>query len=300
MLVTIRENITLKPYTIFKIGGAANYFIEAKNKEDFLGALRWAEERREKVFILGAGSNVLVSDDGFDGLVIKNEAKNLEVGLRTGNPTSLIAESGVSMAEVVRKSVEAGLSGFEWAIGIPGTIGGSVRGNAGCFGKEMKDVVESVEVFDLKSGERSTLSARHCLFGYRDSVFKQQPELIILSALLKLQGGDPNKNPDKSRELVMEYTKKRIAEQDIGVECAGCIFKNPAPEIPAGRLIDSAGLKGKRIGQAMVSEKHANYFINLGNASARDVKKLIEFVKQKVFEKYNVHLEEEIQYVGDF
>lgn len=298
MRLTIQENVLLAPYTYFKIGGPARFFVRVENMQELEEALLFAETKNLPVFFLAGGSNILVADRGFDGLVIKMNIGGIE---RDGK--KLLVGAGVPMAEVVRKSVELGLSGFEWAIGIPGTIGGSVRGNAGCFGQEMKDVIERVTVLKKNSQgtrEKCEISNGECEFAYRDSIFKRYPEWVILSATLVLREG----NSLQSQELVKEYTKKRVWEQDIGAKCAGCIFKNPAHNgrviMRAGELIDNLGLKGYRVGQAMVSEKHANYFINLGGASAYDAKKLIEFVKKKIFEKHNIRLEEEIQYVGDF
>ncbi|MBI2507255.1 MAG: UDP-N-acetylmuramate dehydrogenase [Candidatus Niyogibacteria bacterium] len=274
---------------------------------------------------MGAGSNVLVSDKGFDGLVIKNRANSISVDF--GSPQTklyaeaglaapkLYAEAGAQMARVVAESVKAGLAGFEWAIGIPGTIGGSVRGNAGCFGSEMKDVIESVEVFDSEASKSYQLKAKSCEFGYRHSIFKHNPDLIILSTTLKLRAGDSK----KSQSIIAEYAKKRALSQDIGQKCAGCIFKNvewsrkdihksdlcmrfselrqfsDKPNIPAAFLIDQLGLKGKQIGGAKISGRHANYFINIGGATAEDVLTLITIAKEKVQNHYGVFLETEIQ-----
>lgn len=298
MKLAVQENVLLAPHTYFKIGGPARFFVRVESAQELEEALLFAETKKLPIFLLAGGSNILVSDDGFSGLVIK-----MNIGGIEHDGKKLLVGAGVPMAEVVRKSVELGLSGFEWAIGIPGTIGGSVRGNAGCFGQEMKDVVEHVTVLKKNSQVsrgKCEISNAECEFAYRDSIFKRYREWVILSATLMLQEG----NSLQSQELIKEYTKKRVWEQDIGAKCAGCIFKNLTRNdgviMRAGELIDKIGLKGYSIGQAMVSEKHANYFINLGGASAYDVKKLIEFVKKKIFEKYNIHLEEEIQYVGDF
>ncbi|OGZ46048.1 MAG: UDP-N-acetylenolpyruvoylglucosamine reductase [Candidatus Ryanbacteria bacterium RIFCSPHIGHO2_01_FULL_48_27] len=330
-MLDIREQVSLKDHTVFKIGGPAKYFCEAKTAEELKDALAWARGSALPFFVLGAGSNVLVSDNEFEGLVIKNKATNIkinplgypvakwgveaEAGLA---PQKLYAEAGAQMARVVAESVKAGLSGFEWAIGIPGTIGGSVRGNAGCFGSEMKDVIESVEVFDFLDAKRRTLEAGECNFGYRHSVFKEKPNLIVLSATLRFAKGDPK----KSQGLIAEYSKKRLSSQDIGAKCAGCIFKNVEwsrkdvnkesllqkyPElkpfsgqksIPAGFLLDFLGLKGTKAGAVQISEKHANYFINLGGATAAEVIALINTAKEKIQNRYGISLEEEIQKIN--
>lgn len=313
----IKKDVPLKDHTVFKIGGAAKYFCEAKTAEELKKAVFWARETGEKFFVLGAGSNVLVSDKGFDGLVIKNKVASIKLG--HGVSKSMIeAEAGAQMARVVAESVKAGLAGFEWAIGIPGTIGGSVRGNAGCFGSETKDVIESVEVFDFLDAKRRTLEAGECNFGYRHSVFKEKPNLIVLSATLRFAKGDPK----KSQGLIAEYSKKRLSSQDIGAKCAGCIFKNVEwsrkdvnkesllqkyPElkpfsgqksIPAGFLLDFLGLKGTKAGAVQISEKHANYFINLGGATAAEVIALINTAKEKIQNRYGISLEEEIQKIN--
>src|SRR3989344_2226436 len=330
-MLDIREQVSLKDHTVFKIGGPAKYFCEAKTAEELKDALAWARGSALPFFVLGAGSNVLVSDNEFEGLVIKNKATNIkinplgypvakwgveaEAGLA---PQKLYAEAGAQMARVVAESVKAGLAGFEWAIGIPGTIGGSVRGNAGCFGSETKDVIESVEVFDSERAISQKLDSRNCNFSYRHSVFKEKPNLIIISALLRLRVGDSK----KSQNLISEYSKKRAGTQDIGSKCAGCIFKNVEwsrkdvdkegllqkfPElkpflgqksIPAGFLLDFLGLKGLKMGRAQISEKHANYFINLGGASAKEIITLVNTAKEKVQNHYEILLEEEIQKIN--
>lgn len=285
-MVIIRENVPLAPYTYFKIGGPARFFTEAHNEEDLREALAFTHTHGVPFWILGGGSNVLIADEGLPGLVIRSMINDIGI-----DGEKITCGAGVAMARAVAASVERGLTGFEWAIGIPGTIGGSVRGNAGCFGGELKDVVESVEISDTKDTKHYTLNTKRCNFAYRESIFKHDPSLIILSATLKLKKGDP----EESRKLIARYAKERAEKQDIGEQCAGCIFKNPLPEKPAGRLIDTAGCKGMRVGNAMVSEKHANYFINCGGASSEDVLALAEQVKKRVQEVHGVALQEEIQ-----
>ena len=316
--VQIKENVLLAPYTVFKIGGPARWFCEVKSKEELIGAVNWARDAGVPFFILGAGSNILASDRGFPGLVIKINLRNLRKSDFPGKSDFLVAEAGVSMARVVNFAIENKLSGFEWGIGIPGTIGGSVFGNAGCYGSEIKDVVESVEILDIKKSFSTAYFSRHtyshvlskdfeiaqlnsqdCQFGYRDSIFKKHPEWIILGATLKLAPSDPQ----ASHAKVIEYTKKRAQTQDIGEKCAGCIFKNPIPAgaselaIAASYLIDKTGLKGRSVGKAMISPKHANYIVNNGGATADDVRALIELVKNEVQKAHGVLLEEEVRFI---
>ena len=168
--MNIQENIALFPYTYLKAGGPARFLVEIQTEDELREAVTWAQERQMQIAVLGAGSNVLVSDNGFDGLVIRMRLEKL---LYDGDTMSLGA--GVSMAQAAAFALRHNLSGFEWAIGIPGTVGGSVYGNAGCFGGEMKDAIESVEIFDTLNAKRSTLNPTQCGFGYRDSIFKKHP-----------------------------------------------------------------------------------------------------------------------------
>ncbi len=315
MPVNIQENIALAPHTIYKIGGPAKFFAEVRDSEELSEALNFAAEKNLPFFVLGAGSNMLVSDKGFDGLVIRMAGGGIKV-----DGERVIVDAGVMMASAVLKSAQAGLAGFEWGIGIPGTIGGSVRGNAGCFGGEMKDVVESIRVFDTGDLGKSDFQLLNsdCEFNYRDSVFKKHPEWIILSATLNLKKGDTKIIQENIKEITVERTQK----QDIGTKSCGCIFKNISwtrkdinkevllgrfpeleqfknqPNIPASFLIDQAGLKGRRVGHAFISPKHANYFVNDGGTTAEEVLMLIAMAKDTVRRKYGISLEEEIQYVG--
>lgn len=319
MAIEIRENVLLADFSVFKIGGPARFFTVVKSEDNLVEALGFAKERGLPIFVLGAGSNILVSDSGFDGLAIKMDLQDINFA----GSGKLVAGSGVSMARVVNESVKAGLTGFEWGIGIPGTIGGSVRGNAGCFGSEMKYVVEEVKIFDFGKSDFPgksdflTLNNRECQFAYRNSIFKKYPEWVIISAELKLSAG----NSDESRKKILEYTTHRSQTQDIGAKSAGCIFKNipwedvnekqvlfkeftdlqqflNRPTLPASYLIDQAGLKGKAVGNVYVSLKHANYIVNKGGGTAEEVMKLIALIKERVHTKYNIFLEEEIQLVG--
>lgn len=309
----IKQGILLAPYTIYKIGGLARFFAEVKSAKELQEAIEYAQRARAPFFILGAGSNVLISDRGFDGLIIRMAGGQLKVeGFR------LIVDAGVMMARAVLETARAGLTGFEWAIGVPGTIGGSVRGNAGCFGGEMKDVVESVEVFDARTATNYQLPTANCKFAYRDSIFKKCPEWIILSAVLNLEKGEP----EKIKEKIADITRGRGIKQDIGTQSCGCIFKNvpwaredsakekilaafpelrqfsEKPNIPASFLIDRAGLKNARVGSVFVSSKHANFFVNEGGGTAQEVMQLIEKTKDTIQKKYGIRLEEEIQSVG--
>ncbi|MBI2039356.1 MAG: UDP-N-acetylmuramate dehydrogenase [Candidatus Niyogibacteria bacterium] len=307
----IQENVELKPHTVFKIGGQARYFCEARTLEDLREAVHFARDKSAPFFLLGAGSNVLISDRGFGGVAIKMMLQNLSIsGMHVG------ADAGVSMARATAETIKAGLAGFEWAIGIPGTIGGSVRGNAGCYGKEMKDVLHSVRVFDAMTDELRVLSRRECHFGYRDSIFKKNPSWIVVSMNMYLESGVAQ----DSQKLVGKYSLRRRATQDIGAQCAGCMFKNvlwgavdkssltkkfpdlrefsASPVIPAAFLIDRLDLKGIKIRGATVSTRHANYFVNVDNSTAEDVMALVSLVKDRVHRTYGILLEEEVQFIS--
>lgn len=314
MAINIQQNIELAPFTLFKIGGPAAYYIEVENAVQMEEAVKWAVDKKVPFFILGAGSNSLVADAGYSGVVIRVAGGELQiVGDR------LYVDAGVMMARAVLTAARAGLAGFEWGIGIPGTLGGSVRGNAGCFGGEIKDVVERVRVLQLSSDIHIVeLENEQCDFGYRDSIFKQHSDWVILGATLKLREGDSAAIQARVREITLERTSK----QAIGTKCAGCVFKNIAwnsvgvdkavllkkfPElnefaeretIPTSYLIDHAGLKGTRVGRAMISDTHANFILNEGGASAFEIRTLIARVKEDVQKKYDLLPEEEIQYLG--
>ncbi|MBI3442539.1 MAG: UDP-N-acetylmuramate dehydrogenase [Candidatus Sungbacteria bacterium] len=313
MAMEVKENVPLAPYTIYKIGGPARFFVKASSADDVREALAFAAEKKLPFVIIGAGSNMLVSDRGFDGVAIRMAGGEVRL-----EGERLVCDAGVMMARAVLAAGKAGLAGFEWGIGVPGTIGGSVRGNAGCFGHEMKDAVERVEIFDVAKNENRIMQNPECEFGYRDSIFKKHPEWIILSATLKLKRG----NAALIQQEVQRITMERLAKQDIGTKCCGCIFKNTPwgredtdreklaarfPElaafagqshVPTSFLLDRAGLKGTRIGGAVVSPKHANFFINEGMASADDVRALIDRAKEEVRNKFGILIEEEIQYIG--
>lgn len=312
----VREAESMARHTTFKIGGPAEFFYEAKSVDDVAKAAKTVKEFGMAIFVFGGGSNTIVSDEGLKGLVIKITNRDFtiegsEVDAAAGAPTGLVS----------MRSVDAGLTGFEWAVGIPGTIGGGVRGNAGAAG-EMKDVVASVRA--LKDGEDRTLSNIECAFAYRSSIFKREPGWIVLSAVLKLKPlEDKTKGQERLRQLLLERKEK----QPIEYPCAGCIFTNWKPEtsgeletlrrsldlnpdeqipltaqgaVPAGWIIDRAQLKGMKVGHAMVSDKHGNFVINDGKARADDVVALIAAVKTRVRNMTHgvVQLQEEVEYVG--
>ncbi|MBI1984777.1 MAG: UDP-N-acetylmuramate dehydrogenase [Candidatus Wildermuthbacteria bacterium] len=301
----LKKDVALAPYTTFGIGGKARYFFPAKNKEDIVSALQFGKKARLPVFILGGGSNLLVSDRGFNGLVIKMDNKRYEA--RSQN---VYAEAGVLMSRLVNLTVKRGLKGFEWAGGLPGTLGGAIRGNAGAFGGETKDSVMSVQCID-GAGKTRELSARECGFSYRSSVFKRK-NWIVVSAQLKFSKG----NPADLRKTAQGCVKYREDRHPLNFGNAGSIFKNcdlkeippalldfvkpvvkrdPFPVVPVAFLISEAGLKGSCQGDAQVSEKHPNFIVNKGHATSKDVMRLIKKVKKVVMKRFHVPLEMEVQ-----
>jgi len=312
-MLKIKEKIPLKEYTTFKIGGPARYFFVAKNKEDLKNAILWAKKKKLPLFILGGGSNVLFSDNGFKGLVIKIQNSNLKIQ-NENSKFKIICGAGLPLMKLVFKSSEIGVTGLENLAGIPGTLGGAIWGNAGAFGREIGNLVEEVKVLDVGSWklEVKRLKNKDCKFGYRDSIFKRKKNLIILEATLKLKKGKRKEIEEKIKEIL----RLRKEKQPLEFPSAGSVFKNVPIEkvskrirekfrekikdgfLPAGVLIEAAGLKGVQIGGAKISEKHANFIVNVGNAKASDVKELIEKIKKEVKKKFKIQLEEEIKLVG--
>lgn len=308
------KNEPLFKHTTFRIGGRAKYFYEAEDNDDFIDAVTTAKKSGIPYFILGGGSNVLFSDDGFDGLVISRKDTSSTDGMVVdGN--IITVDSGVNLGELIRVSVELGLSGLEWAVGIPGTVGGAVRGNAGAYGGQMAEIVESVESLCFVDGGKVVTTMGEDLdFSYRDSIFKKHKECVIISIILRLH----SKNKRKIEEKINKIIKKRSISSTPSFPSAGSIFKNPTVgdtkiladfekdtgnkpklgKVSAGYLIDKLDLKGKKIGSAVVSDKNANFILNTGKATAENVVTLISFVKQQVRDSYGIQLEEEIELVG--
>ncbi|MFZ2226353.1 MAG: UDP-N-acetylmuramate dehydrogenase [Candidatus Moraniibacteriota bacterium] len=302
--LNIQKNIPLAPFTTFKIGGPASFFVEVKDETELLEALDYAKEKGLEIFMLGGGSNVLFSDNGFDGLVIRMQ-ESKEDKYWAGN----------SLAGLVNFFKENSFTGLEWAMGIPGTIGGAVRGNAGAYGGQMADNLESVRALEI-SADRSNIreyEKKDCEFGYRDSLFKKNKKIIVLSVKLRLERG--------RKEAIAEKMQETITKRNVVVPkglSAGSFFQNPTVEnlelrrkfekdtgakvqdgkVPAGWLIEEVGFCEKKIGGIVVSGKHANFFINDGTGTAEDVITLSSMIKQKLRKEFDVQIKEEVMYVG--
>jgi len=311
LLPEIKTNIPLKNYTTFKIGGPAKYFFEAKTKEDLIKAVKTANELKLPFFILGGGSNILVADKGYDGLVIKAQSSKLKTTAQNHSSKlkTIYVDSGVSLSNLISFCLDKSLTGMEWAVGIPGaTVGGAIKGNAGAFGQSMKDITKTVTVLEIPNHklqitnkfQTKTFKNKDCKFKYRDSIFKHNKNLIILSTEIELKKGDK----EAIKKRVKENLKWRKDNQSLDFSSAGSVFQNPALEqgsvqdgaiqYSAGWLIEQCGLKGKKAGKAQISKKHANFIINSGSAKAQDVMKLINLAKKKVKEKFGIDLKEEI------
>lgn len=311
----VKKNVILAPCTTYKIGGKAKYFFEAKKKDGLVSAIKWAKKLKMPCFVIGGASNVLFLDKNFNGLVVKicNSAIEISDSANKLLDCNVVAEAGAKLGKLADFAAKNSLSGLEWVSGVPGTVGGAIFGNAQAFGCKMADIVESVEVLDINSLEVKNILKRDCDFSTKNSVFKKGKNLIIISAVLKLKKGD-YKNIRNKIEEVLSYRKNKHPR----LPSAGSVFVNREikitnekllkkfPEltlfnkrdaIPSAYLIEKCGLKGKKIGKAQISEKHANFIVNLGGAKAKDVLTLINLVQKKVKEKFGIDLEVEIQII---
>lgn len=297
----VRLNESLAKHATFKIGGPTDFFIEVKEVVKLTKLLSFLSSEGIEYFILGSGSNILFSDERFEGVIIKLKTYNLQ--LITSD--TIAADAGVLLGQVVDLAVQNSLSGMEWGVGIPGTVGGAVRGNAGAFGKDASDCIEKVEVW--RDGEVLTLSRKECGFGYRESVFKHNSD-VILQAWFKLVSGDKK----KIVRLAREYLKIRTNRYPKWPN-PGSFFKNikidkwqgkieELPElfrergtVPVGWLVEQVEMKGYTVGGAKVSDEHGNFIINFNHATSADVLTLIEKVKEAVYNKFGVEIEPEVQ-----
>lgn len=308
LLPGVQRNVLLAPYTTFRIGGGAKYFFVARTNARVIQAVKAAKSLCLPFFILGGGSNLVVADKGFSGLVIHVQTKKYRIeGLR------LFCEAGVSMATLVRETGKKGLSGFEWAGGLPGSVGGAIRGNAGAFKGEIQDTILWVIALDEKGREKLFLRNK-CRFSYRSSLFKEKG-LVILSAAFALQKG----NKRVIQAIAADHVAYRKERHPLEYPNAGSVFKNcdlkkfssalqkklqsavkvdPFPVVPTAYLNDQAGLKGIRQKNIQISTKHPNYMVNLGKGKAKDVVALVKKVKKIIKKKFGVELEQEIEYVG--
>ena len=287
--IELERDAALAPLTTLRVGGSADRLATPRTRDQLVTCLELARAADVPARMLGNGSDIVVADEGVRGLVIRNRARDVEI-----NGAGLSADSGAAMAMLVKRCTREGLAGLEFGISIPGTLGGAVWANAGAHGGEMQGVIGHVDVFDVSTGERRRLRAAKCGFAYRESRFKHAAE-VVLGATLELRTGEP----DEIAGLVAAHQAARLSTQPLADQNAGSVFRNP-PGDHAGRLIDAAGLKGRRVGGARVSEMHANFIVTERGARAVDVRDLGEVVRATVAARFGVALEYEIDFVGDW
>ncbi len=281
----VYENVDLKKYTTLGVGGIAKYLIEVTSEKNLVSLIKYLRENNLKYYILGNGSNVILDDSFFDGVIIRvNKLNKIEV-----NEDVVTASCGVKLGFLNNVALQNGLVSLYFASLIPGEVGSSVMGNAGCYNHSLMEYVQSVKVL-TKEGNVTNISKSEIKYGYRYTSLKGN---IILSVTFKLEKGDPL----ETLKLIKENNDKRLATQPLDTKNVGSIFKNPEG-YSAGKLIDDLGLKGYHIGDAYVSDKHANFIVNKGNATYLDVLNLISYIKLNVFENYKISLEVEPKIVS--
>jgi len=290
----IKQNEPLANHCTYRIGGPARVLFLAADEREIVAGIEIAKEKKFKTMILGGGSNILFSDRGFDGLVLKLANNFIKIAEEKENRAVVLAGAGAPLAALVKFALDNSLAGMEWAAGIPGTVGGAIRGNAGAFGREIGAAVLRVRALEIsgKSVVPAIVGKEDCAFGYRESVFKRNKNLVITAAKFVLEKGNANEIADKIKECA---EKKRIS-QPLDFPSAGSVFKNPEGFF-AAKIIEDCGLKGRSAGGAQISEKHANFIVNRGNARADDVLALIAQIKAAAKEKFAVDLKEEIEIV---
>jgi len=307
------KNVPLYLHSNYKIGGKAKCFCQPKNIDKLISAVKKARADRLPIFVLGGGTNILWSDDGFSGLVIKPAFQSIKL-----EGDNLVVGAGTTVADLLKFSASKGLSGLEWAGGLPGLVGGAIRGNAGAFGGEIKDSVIEVMALNFAGKEPKVVRYDHkqCQFGYRDSIFKSgknKGKEVIVGATFQLHPG----NKEDVKRIIEDKVIWRKTRQPIEHPNIGSIFKNvdwrlvpkkqqkkeeiknhlkidPFPVLPAATIIDKCGLKGVSYGGAMISPKHPNFIVNTLGASANDVKALINLVKAEAYSRFGIKLEEEV------
>ncbi|MFP4321415.1 MAG: UDP-N-acetylmuramate dehydrogenase [Anaerolineales bacterium] len=281
----------LARYTVARLGGAARAVLRVGSVADLHAACLWAYQRGMPWRLLGGGANVLASDAGFDGLLIVNGARTVDINAQTGR---VCADSGANLAPLARRAMALGVGGFEWAVSVPGTLGGAVVNNAGAHGGDMAGDLHSARILDLPAADVRDWSPAELEYDYRHSLLKATPgRYVVLRACLSLQ---PGQDSAALAARADEFIAHRKRTQPPGASL-GSIFKNP-PGDYAGRLIEAAGLKGQRLGGVQISPVHANFFVNLGGGTAADYAALIDLAQQAVYAQFGVWLEPEIERIG--
>lgn len=281
----IERNVPLAGFSTFGVGGAADFFYALKNLADLEPLLTAAQAEKVPVFVFGGGSNVLFADEGFRGLVVRVVAEDVRV-----EGDQIVAEAGAKWPRVLEAAEKIHLNGFEAMAGLPGTVGGAVVGNAGCFGVEMKELLVKAEIYDLAAGTVRTVTPGFFQYRYRWSRLKEEPAVVLR---VWLRGASvPATAPTPKEIQALRQTKQPPGKT------GGSFFKNPSPEQPAGWLIDQCGLKGLKIGGAQISPKHGNFFMNVGGATSNDLLALRDRAKEAVRNRFGIELKEEVVIVS--
>lgn len=289
--IDIRENVLLSKYTTLNIGGPAKYFAFINNIDELQTILKLVKLYKENLLIIGAGSNMLIADEGFNGVVIKLKGEFCKIEV---NDKTVTAFAGVMLPMLIKTAIDYSLSGLEELYGIPGTIGGCVIMNAGTKTATISDNIEYIEVMNINEPEIGVIKLKKedINFGYRKSGLEE--EYVIIKAVFNLKSSEKEKLIERINEVLLN----RMKTQPLGTFNVGCIFKNPSKDISSAKLIEECGLKGYSIGDAYISEKHANFIINRNNAKAEDFISLIRYIIKAVKEKFNIELEPEIKIIG--
>ncbi len=290
----LRRAVSLSDFTTWKVGGAAQWFCEPENNDQVIGLARWARRQGLPLQVIGAGSNLLVSDQGLPGLTLCQ--RRLQGSQFDGGEGLIEAQAGEPIPTLARRAARAGLGGLEWAVGIPGTVGGAVVMNAGAQGGCTSEWLQDVTVFDPDGdGDPFVLASRDLAFAYRHSRLQQEP-LVVLSARFRLR---PGLDPAAVSQRTSANLRSRTSSQPYQQPSCGSVFRNPEPQ-KAGQLIEALGLKGLSIGGAQVSTLHANFIVNTGAARASDMDQLIALVQERVHQAHGIGLHPEVQRLGRF
>lgn len=288
----VAESEPMSRHTTFRIGGPAKVFVSPDNIEKIIKTIELLKNEKCDYFILGNGSNLLVADEGYDGIVVSTESlKDLNIEREDGDETYIYAEAGVMLSRAAVLALESSLTGFEFAGGIPGTVGGAVSMNAGAYGREIKDVIVSADVL-MSDGTVVKLTKDELELSYRNSIV-QKEKMIVLSAEFALKKGNKSEILDKMKD----FSQRRRDKQPLEYASAGSTFKRPEGYF-AGKLIDDAGLRGYRVGNVMVSEKHCGFVVNMGGGTCEEAKAVINHVREEVEKQFGVTLEMEVRKLG--
>ena len=286
--INIKEKESMSKHTTYKVGGEVKYFVTPASIEELIELLKKLKEENTKYIIIGNGSNTIFSNNYYDGVVINlSNINKVEF-----NDKKVYVEAGYQLIKLAIDAANRSLSGLEFAAGIPGNVGGSIYMNAGAYKSDMSSVIDEVTFLDENLNIK-TLKNEELEFGYRESIF-QKHNYVIISCVMSLTSGDK----DEIIELINDRKERRMSTQPLEYPSAGSVFRNPSDTVFAGKLIEDLGLKGYSIGGAKVSEKHANFIINTGNATGEDIKSLIDYIKELVMEKYNIELQVEQRFMN--